>query len=63
MHIDTNGATARLGNLLAEALKLADSLGLSLAAIHIDEAKSHVATTAPADMIEILPHQPPIPAL
>lgn len=48
MPFSTVSDTARLNALLTEALALADSIGLAIAAIHIDEAISHLtASTTP----------------
>ncbi|WP_164913478.1 hypothetical protein [Sphingomonas sp. UV9] len=48
MPTKTVADTARLSALLDEALELADSLQLPIAAIHIDQARAQLNENAPA---------------
>ncbi|RMB28581.1 hypothetical protein C8J47_2806 [Sphingomonas sp. PP-F2F-G114-C0414] len=48
MHTKTMAETARLTQLLGEALVLADTLELTIAAIHIDQALAQVPKAAPS---------------
>lgn len=49
MHIATTTNTARLTELLVEALALADDLQMPIAAIHIDQALGNIAAVDAAD--------------
>ena len=48
MHTKTMAETARLAQLLGEALALADTLQLTIAAIHIDQALAQLPKPAPS---------------
>ncbi len=47
MHIQMMAETARLSQLLGEALELADTLQLPIAAIHIDQALAQLDPDTP----------------